>query len=64
MDKDAKRALAYHGGDSIRSEPYPPWPDYDEREVCSGLRGIEVGEARPAKRLTGKSIRTGFRREV
>lgn len=42
----------------------PPWPDYDEREVCSGLRGIEVGEARPAKRLTGKSIRTGFRREV
>ncbi len=35
--------LAIHGGPPVRTEPYPPWPVYDEREI-EALR--EVVESR------------------
>lgn len=33
MDNTAKSDLAIRGGEPVRVDPFPPWPQYDEREI-------------------------------
>jgi len=33
MDAEAKETLAIFGGDPVRTDPYPPWPNYDQQEI-------------------------------
>ena len=33
MSEEAKQILAIFGGDPVRTDPYPPWPNYDHQEI-------------------------------
>lgn len=46
--------LALEGGTPVRSEPYPPWPDYGEEEVAAAVAVLRSGHL---ARQSGSEVR-------